>query len=293
MDCPREKRTELHIGILGASSFLGEHALLSLAQAGHQVTAFTRQLPRASRRGINWQSVDDWHELALDTFLSLAPIWVVPEYLERLANTGVKRVVVLSSTSRFTKQASPDARERQLAQRLGNAEEQFVKWAIERKVQWVILRPTMIYGFACDQNITEIARFIQRFGFFPLIGGSRGLRQPVHADDVVQACLAAMTLPELRHGAYNLSGAEVLPYHAMVRRIFQALGRPERTLALSTRTLHALVWLLRCLPRYRHLSGALVERMNQDLVFDHADASDQLGFYPRPFELKHEDLPLR
>ncbi|NWA02623.1 NAD(P)-dependent oxidoreductase [Pseudomonas gingeri] len=262
-------------------------------QAGHQTTAFTRRSANASRPGVSWQNIGDWHGLALDTFLSLAPIWVVPEYLDRIANTGVQRVVVLSSTSRFTKEASPDAGERQLALRLKDAEEQFVKWALERKIQWVILRPTMIYGFARDQNITEIARFIRRFGFFPLIGGSTGLRQPVHAEDVVRACLSAMTLPDLNSGAYNLSGAETLPYHTMVSRLFQALGRPEHTLALSTRTLATLVSLMRCLPRYRHLSSALVERMNQDLVFDHSDARDRLGFSPRPFELTREDVPGR
>jgi nucleoside-diphosphate-sugar epimerase len=218
---------------------------------------------------------------------------VLPDYLERLANTHVKRVVVLSSTSRFAKQASPDARERDLAQRLIQAEAQLEKWAIERQIEWVILRPTMIYGFGRDKNICEIARFIQRFGFFPLIDGGTGLRQPVHGDDVIQACLSAMGTPGLPSGGYNLSGGEVLPYHAMVGRIFQAMGRPERTLAFPAPALSGVVSIMRYLPRYRHLSSALVVRMNQDLVFDHCDASDRLGFAPRAFHLIGEDLPGR
>lgn len=281
----------MRIGILGGSSLLGERALPLLAQAGIQVTAFTRGRPKASCPGATWKNADHWHGLALDTFLSFAPIWVLPDYLERLASTNVKRVIVLSSTSRFAKEASPDARERVLAQRLISAEEHLEKWAIERQIEWVILRPTMIYGHGRDKNITEVARFIQRFGFFPLIGGSTGLRQPVHSDDVVQACLSAIGIPDLQSGGYNLSGGETLPYHAMVRRIFQALGRPERTLALSAKTLSMVVSIMRCLPRYRHLSSALVERMNQNLVFDHTDASDRLGFSPRPFHLTPEDLP--
>ncbi|WP_218585793.1 NAD(P)-dependent oxidoreductase [Pseudomonas sp. ANT_J12] len=270
---------------------MGERALPLLAQAGIQVTAFTRGLPKASCPGATWKNADHWHGLELDTFLSFAPLWVLPDYLGRLASTNVKRVIVLSSTSRFTKEASPDAQERVLAQRLISAEEHLEKWAIERQIEWVILRPTMIYGHGRDKNITEVARFIQRFGFFPLIGGSTGLRQPVHSDDVVQACLSAIGIPDLQSGGYNLSGGEILPYHAMVRRIFQAQGRPERTLALSAKTLSMVVSIMRCLPRYRHLSSALVERMNQNLVFDHTDASDRLGFSPRPFHLTLEDLP--
>lgn len=281
----------MRVGILGGSSFLGESALPLLAQAGHQVTAFSRRLSSGFSPGITWQGADSWHGVELDILLSFAPLWVLPDYLERLAGTNVRRVIVVSSTSRFAKEQSPDAQERIVAQRLISAEEQFERWAIKRQIEWVILRPTMIYGFGRDKNIAEVARFIQRFGFFPLIGGGNGLRQPVHADDVVNVCLSAMSIPELTSGAYNLSGAEVLPYHAMVRRVFQALGCPERMLAFPERALSMMVSVMRWLPRYAHLSSALVARMNQDLVFDHSDARDCLGFSPRPFQLTNDDLP--
>lgn len=283
----------MRLGLLGGTSLLGERALPLLAHAGHSTSAFARSLPSVSCPGITWRKADDWHGLALDTFLSFAPLWVLPDYLERLAGTQVKRVVVLSSTSRFAKHASPDARERDVAQRLIRAEEQLEQWAVERQIEWIILRPTLIYGFGRDKNISEIARFIQRFGFFPLIGGGTGLRQPVHGDDVIQACLSAVSTPDLPSGAYNLSGGEVLPYHTMVRRIFQAMGRPERTLPLPAPVLSRAVSIMRCLPRYRHLSSALVARMNEDLVFDHSHASDRLGFAPRAFQLMDEDLPGR
>ncbi|WP_332846034.1 NAD-dependent epimerase/dehydratase family protein [Pseudomonas lactucae] len=293
MHGPQNERPGLRIGIFGASSFLGERTLPLLASIGHSTSAFSRALPKVPCPGVNWRQSDDWHGLALDTFVSFAPIWVLPAYLERLAGTSVKRVVVLSSTSRFAKQASPDARERALAQRLIDAEEAIEQWAAQRQIEWVILRPTLIYGFGRDQNISQIARFIQRFGFFPLIGGATGLRQPVHGHDVIQACLRAMSAPDLPSGGYTLSGGEVLPYHTMVKRIFQAMGRPQRILPVPAKTLSVGVSILRSLPRYRHLSSALVARMNQDLVFDHSDAGDRLGFAPRTFQLAHEDLPGR
>jgi len=91
-----------------------------------------------------------------------------------------------------------------VAQRLMRAEAQLEQWAVERQIEWVILRPTLIYGYGRDMNISEIARFIQRFGFFPLIGGGAGLRQPVHSDDVIQACLSAMSTPDLSSGGLVL-----------------------------------------------------------------------------------------
>jgi hypothetical protein len=35
----------------------------------------------------------------------------------------------------------------------------------------------------------------------------------------------------------------------------------------------------------------MVERMNQDLVFDHQDAKRDLNFSSRSFQLQAEDLP--
>ena len=194
---------ELRVGILGGSSLLGERALPLLADTVCQVSAFTRGELKASSARVVWRDADDWHGVELDAFLSFAPIWVVPSYLERLSASKVRRVVVLSSTSRFIKEQSPDPRERALAQCLIRAEDCVRKWAQERGVEWVILRPTMIYGFGRDKNIAEVARFIRRFGFFPLIGGGVGLRQPVHVDDVVQACMAALNTPCVESGSYK------------------------------------------------------------------------------------------
>ena len=281
----------MRIGILGGSSFLGEHLLRALTREGHQVFAFSRQGGRPCLEHVTWLPAETWPELRLDAFVSLAPAWVLPDYLERLASTHVKCVVVLSSTSRFTKQASPDPRERALAQRLVNAEQRLQQWAVEHNKQWAILRPTLIYGHGKDKSICEIARFIQRYGFFPLIGNSSGLRQPVHCDDIVQVCVAALETRAWQSGSYNVSGAQTLPYHAMVRRVFQGVGRPERTLNVPAWLLRQVIALARCLPRYRHLSSAMAQRMSQDLTFDHSAAREQFGFSPRAFDLSAEDLP--
>jgi hypothetical protein len=49
--------------------------------------------------------------------------------------------------------------------------------------------------------------------------------------------------------------------------------------------------LIRFLPRYRNWTAEMAERMNIDLVFDHAEAARDLNFSPRPFHLTSNDLP--
>jgi hypothetical protein len=201
-----------------------------------------------------------------------------------LSTACCRRLVALSSTSRFTKQRSSDAADREVASRLVAAEEALLAWSASRSIRATILRPTLIYDGSADRNITTIAGFIRRFGFFPILGEARGLRQPVHVEDLVAACIAALTAASPQP-AYEISGAEVLSYRSMLERVFAAQGVAPRLLSLPGWLIRAAMPLATALPRYRDLSPAMFERMNEDLVFDHAAAARDLGFSPRPFTL--------
>ncbi|EGW22940.1 NAD-dependent epimerase/dehydratase family protein [Methylobacter tundripaludum] len=306
------------VGVLGATSSVGTCLLPMLTEAGWQVTAFSRSAVGQSGDRVAWRqlgfsspaplmeslAIQSGHQAAttlspalsrageesISFWICVAPIWVLPDYFALLDAQGAKRVVVLSSTSRFTKEDSTDPEEQAIALRLTDAEARVREWAESRGVEWVILRPTLIYGLGRDKNIAEIARFIRRFGFFPLFGEANGLRQPIHVADVAGACLAALRAPCAANKAYNISGGETLTYRNMVARVFSALCRRLRLLTVPLWTFRLAVTMLRRLRRYRQWSAAMAERMNRDLVFDHADASRDLGFKPRAFVLSAEDV---
>ncbi|MGR9088543.1 MAG: NAD(P)H-binding protein, partial [Gammaproteobacteria bacterium] len=224
-------------------------------------------------------------------WICLAPIWILPDYFDQLASHGAKRVVALSSTSRFSKSFSTDVKEQELALRLAQSEDLLKTWAESHGIEWIIFRPTLIYGHARDKNITEIARFIVRFRFFPLLGSASGLRQPIHADDVAQSCLTALTSPSLSNRAYTLSGGETLTYKEMVIRIFESLQVRPRLIPIPLEFFKLAIACLRVFPRFRHWSTAMAERMNTDLSFDHSEAKRVFNFSPRPFRLSGSDLP--
>lgn len=286
------------IGILGASSMVGLCLLPLLTKAGWQVTAFTRQANKQTTDLVGWQQLPlagrypEENEQVTPYWICAAPIWVLPDYFALLNAQGVRRLVVLSSTSRFTKDNSTDQQEKAIALRLADAETRIQNWAESHGVEWVILRPTLIYGLGLDKNITEIARFITRVGCFPLFGKANGLRQPIHARDVAGACLAALLSTVAANHAYNISGSETLTYRDMVARIFTALGRRPRLITVPLWAFRLALTVLRRLPRYRQWSPAMAERMNRDLVFEHSAATRDLDFSPGPFVLEKEDLPL-
>lgn len=284
-------------GLLGATSLVGECVIPLLISDGRQVFAFSTKAPeRKAEAGLTWlqlgaPSPQHPGTTPIQDWLCVCPIWLLPQYFSMLEHYGARRVVALSSTSRFTKMNSSDAAENATASRLAESEERLQKWAASNGIAWTILRPTLIYGRGRDKNIREIARLVNRFGFFPLLGKAEGLRQPIHAEDVAGTCLAALRVDVSANRVYNISGGETLSYREMVGRVFSALERRPRLVAIPLVIFRVAVACVRLFPQYRHWSASMAERMNRDLVFDHSDAVRDLGFSPRPFRLVPGDLP--
>lgn len=287
------------IGVLGAISMVGQSLIPLLTDAGYHVIAYSRRT-HPQERAVEFRQLpnspatnDCSQRERITHWICLAPIWTFPEHFSMLTAHRAKRVVALSSTSIYTKRDSSEPAEQRVAEGLAQGEQRFIAWAEENGIEWVILRPTLIYGNGQDHNICEIARLIRRFGFFPLLGSGRGLRQPVHTEDVAAACAAVLLKGEVHNQAYNLSGAERLTYREMVARVFRAMGKRERFVSIPLALLRVAIACLRVLPRFRNWSAAMAERMETDMIFDHAAAVRDFGFAPRPFRLDSSELPKR
>ena len=281
------------IWVLGASSLVGRRLLPRLVAAGYQVRAFSRDPHRAGARGsphLAWEEFD-LGDLAQPlppssqpvAVISLAPIFALPPWLPALSACGIKKILAFSSTSAISKANSPIDSERRLAHSLSAAEDALRSRCVDWGMSFLILRPTMIYALGEDKNISRLARIIRWLGFFPLPGAGTGLRQPVHADDLADACVKALNLPAAWDATYVLSGGEVLSYRVMLERIFRKLGR-------SPRIIHPPFWMWRLalivagrMPGFADVNAAMLQRINQDLSFDHQSASQAFGYAPRQF----------
>ena len=286
-----------NIGIIGATSLVGKLLISNLLETECKIVAFTRgNTFGKSTEKVTWQNYSSSLNLIPRTnctqnWICAAPIWVLPEHFQLMELKGVRRIVVISSTSRYGKLNSTDSSEKELANRLAEAEFAVQKWAEDKSIEWVILRPTLIYGLAQDKNITEIAGFVSRFGFFPVFGKAQGLRQPIHVDDVAKACVSALFQEEIKGASYNISGSESLPYREMVKRIFLAMGRRPILISIPLWLFRIAFSVIKFIPKYHHWSPAMAQRINQDLVFDHFEAEKDFNFQSRGFVLTDEDLP--
>jgi nucleoside-diphosphate-sugar epimerase len=277
----------MRILITGATSQVGRFLLPRLVGEGHSVAALSRSA-RESADGIRWIEGDiagsGLKSEPVDALIHIAPLVYLPALLPELIEAGCRRVICFGTTSRYSKARSANSKERDFAQNQADAEQRVAQLCAAAGAEWTIFRPTMIYGADMDRNVTFIRRSIRILGFFPLLGGGDGLRQPVHADDLAGACVSVLKEPSTFGRDYSLTGAETLTYRQLVARIFISEGKTPRFLHIPIQLFQAFLWLISRVPRYRDFNSEMARRMNEDLVFGCADAKKDFGYSPRAFE---------
>jgi nucleoside-diphosphate-sugar epimerase len=276
--------------ILGGTSLVAPFLSKRLARLGYSGERLSRRpAPKTMEfaDGFPWRKLDatkpgDWVAPMDSVVISAIPLWSLREILPKLAH--VRQLIVFSSTSVFSKSKSKDRKEIEMVDHLNIAEKDIHRFCQNNNIPFTIVRPTLIYDGVHDRNVTAIKRFIRRWGFFPVATPAKGLRQPVHADDLAAACVAAIDNARAFNKSFNLSGGDTLTYYEMVDQIFHDVGKPSRIVQLPTGLLAFAFRILSIFRPNSRYSPELFRRMNQDLVFSSSEAVAALDYQPRKFE---------
>lgn len=273
--------------VAGADGQIGRFLVPRLLDEGWRVIALSRRpRPASSRPGLQWRCGDLYGAMpalpAIDVVFSLGPLDGLAGWLPGAHVDGIGRIVAFGSMSAESKRASPDPAERALAARLAASEQALAAAATSLGAGWTVLRPTLIYGAGMDRSLTPIAQLARRLRLFPRVIGGAGLRQPVHAADLAEACLAAFAQPLAAGRVYALGGGERLPFTAMLERVRAGLGVATVPLPVPLALLRVGAALWRTSPGMSRLAAA-VGRLSADLIADDRAAVAELGWSPRAF----------
>lgn len=277
----------LRVGVIGATSQIGGALVPRLLASGVMVYRIGRTAgPQGPDPVHAFDPVGGVFEPAIDSanvLISLAPLPAIGSVLDMARRLGVRRVIAFGSTGRFSKVSSPSALEQEFVREQAQAEQLLASRARADGVEWTLFRPTMIYGAGQDQSVAFVRAMVERFGFFPLPYGAAGLRQPVHVDDLAQACLTVLGNERTYGRAYNLGGGEVLPFPELVRRVARAATRRPILLPLPLTVYRLLIRVARRLPGASFVRMEMVDRMYRDLVADNEPAQVDFGYQPKGF----------
>ncbi|MEJ2176884.1 MAG: glycosyltransferase [Gammaproteobacteria bacterium] len=280
---------EAAVLVSGASTDLGQALLGKLTAAGNQVVAVSRSTAGRPQSGrLRWLN-SDYFALApladhpkLDQWIHAAPIWTAREFAGAFARGAPERIIAVSSTSAAVKSDSGNKKDQQVVAELLTGEEWVAEYAESVGADYTILRPTMIYGGPRNKNINLVKRVIRLLGFFPMVGKGSGKRQPVHVDDVADACKKLLGKRSALE-RYNIAGREQMSYRDMVERVFASLGKNPRFVVVSRPLARTILGLLSKIPGLTMLTPEIADRMSADQDFPIDEAVRDFGFDPREF----------
>jgi nucleoside-diphosphate-sugar epimerase len=126
---------------------------------------------------------------------------------------GVRKIIYISSTAASLHGGGYSCSKLEAEQRI-----------MQSGMQWVILRPSEVYGQRAGDSINQLIHWIQSYIFVPVIGVGTCKLSPVFIDDIVPAMALAIFNEELENKTIVLAGPEELTYDDLVDRIAIYLG---------------------------------------------------------------------
>lgn len=271
----------MQILVIGASSQIGHFLLPRLTAAGEDVLPLGRQPHAHQSHWLVGQLPDGMPSLPpLKAIVCLGPLNWLAHWLSLTRVPGTPHIIATSSMSAETKRDSSNAEERDLSRVLREAETQLSTVCASRGMPWTIFRPTLVYGAGLDKSLTPVVQTALRRRVFPLPAG-RGQRQPVHADDIAAAIVAALQLPAGRNRTFAIGGGERLSAAEMFRRARRTAGSATFPVPIPRFILNAAVLVS---PAMR----GPVYRLDSDLIADNRALEADLGIHPRSFSPQPE-----
>ncbi len=271
--------------VTGATGFTGSYVVPLLLERGYEVRCFARP---TSNRGILPVDSVEWAIGYLADFdavrkaaegvqalVNIASIGFghAPNIVRAILAAGTKRAVFISTTAIFTNL---------------NAESKTARMAAEKtistsRLDWTILRPTMIYGSPRDRNMVRLIRYLKKWPVVPVIGSGENLQQPVYVGDVAKAVVDCLSNDRTVEKVYNIPGGVALSYNQIIDTIAGLMGCnmmkihfPVKPVVSALQALERGGWLL-------PIKAEQILRLNEDKAFDFSNASADFGYSPCSF----------
>lgn len=218
----------MRVLVVGANRPLGASIALGLSASGHEVLA-TRRTPsdldgNLTDAGIalgelDLTDLDAVRAMAAEIDAAvLTPILSISwQAIRALTDAGVSRGVAFSSNNVAI--VGPDP----VYDGLRTAEDEILAGA----PGWAILRPTMIYGYPGDGNLSRLMHLAARWPILPRPGSGQAMQQPIHIGDLARLAVALADGTWSASGVLPVGGPDRLSHGEMVRLAVSA-ARPGR-----------------------------------------------------------------
>lgn len=127
----------------------------------------------------------------------------------------------------------------------------------------LILRPTMIYGYRGDGNLSVLMSAMRRYPLTPMIGAGRAMQQPVFYRDAAEIA-ASLIASGSAHGIVTVAGPAPVSQETLYRAVRAAAGAKSVIAPIPATMAGAAVRLASLVRLPTPLSLAQIARADQD-----------------------------
>lgn len=292
----------MNVVVTGGTGFVGREVVRQLVEAGHRPLLLVRDPahPRVQELVRRWRVECLRGALPAEGQpLDLGPadavihlVGIISEIgrqtfdrLHREATRSMLEAARRAGISRFVHMSALGTRP-QAASRYHQT-----KWEAEELVRasglaWTIFRPSLIYGPE-DEFVNLFARMARWSPVLPVMGGGRGLLQPVAVELVAKAFVRALAEPRAAGQVLDVCGGERLSFRELLGVILEVSGRRRMRLSIPwpvARMQAALLEFLwpRLLRRAPPLNRDQLLMLQEDNVGDPAPLRDLMGLQAEP-----------
>ena len=199
------------------------------------------------------------------------------------AELGVKRFIFMSSVKvngeeniRAYKESDTPAPKDSYGISKMQAEKLIKEISAESDMDFVILRPPLVFGPGVKANFLELIKTVYKGIPLPL-GNIDNQRSLIYLENLVDAVLTCMKHPRAAGQTYFVSDDEDISTPELIRKIASALAKPARLFFFPKFFLSILGRLVG--------KGPMVDSLTKSLTVDISEIKEQLGWRP-PFTME-------
>jgi nucleoside-diphosphate-sugar epimerase len=281
------------LGITGATGLVGKFFLEILTQNEYNMSEVSclvrhesQQVDYLKSLGVQICYGDITRDSDLEDFIkgkSLIVHIVHMTHSERVYKLchkyQIDKVVLIHTTGMYSKY-------RKYSNKYVDIEKRVMDFAKSTTTNYVILRPTMIYGTLEDKNMNQLIRFISTHSFIPIFGRGKGLMQPIHGRDIAEAIFRVLQ-KDIRNKSYNLAGRMPLQYRDIIQTIANHVNPKIRILripfVISIFLGSCYNGICSCTKRKAKVTVEQILRLNEDKSYSYEEAEKDFGFSPMDF----------
>jgi nucleoside-diphosphate-sugar epimerase len=156
------------------------------------------------------------------------------------------------------------------------------KIVLESKLPFVILRPTLMFGWFDRKHLGWLSRLMKKIPIFPVPGSGKYMRQPLYVGDFANVIISCLE-NQIPVGAYDITGLEKVDYIDIIRQVRCSSNSSTKIIHIPYSVFYALLWMWSLIDKNPPFTTQQLQALLGGDEFEVINWQDIFGITATPF----------